>query len=130
MKVLDGQAAFDGHASFRTWLFGVIRRTASEHRRRQWLADVLPERWTARMPEPDVAADPERIVADSESVARLRRALLLLSRRQRELLHLVFYSDTTVEEAAGILGISVGSARTHYHRAKARRRELLAEELK
>src|SRR5688572_19986646 len=37
LKVLDGRAAFRGHSSYKTWLFGVIRRTASEHRRRRLL---------------------------------------------------------------------------------------------
>ena len=37
VKVLDGKARFEGRAAFRTWLFAVIRRTASSHRRTQWL---------------------------------------------------------------------------------------------
>jgi len=40
LKVLDGRAVFGGQSTFRTWLFGVVRRTALEHRRRhawRWL---------------------------------------------------------------------------------------------
>ena len=33
LKVLDGSARFKGRASFQTWLFGVIRRTALHQRR-------------------------------------------------------------------------------------------------
>jgi len=60
-----------------------------------------------------------------ESVQQLQEALLQVSVRQREVLHLVFYAELTVEDSAEILHISVGSARTHYHRGKARLAELL-----
>src|SRR5262249_44642925 len=41
LKLMDGRARFDGHAQFRTFLFGVIRRTASEERRRRVVRSVL-----------------------------------------------------------------------------------------
>ena len=125
VKVLEGSARFDGRSSAKTWLFAVIRRTAAERRRRQWLLDLLPGRWLRAHPEPEGSPDPESLTAQSQANARLRTALLQLSGRQRELLHLVFYQDLSIEEAAGVLGISVGSARTHYERAKARLRQRL-----
>lgn len=125
LKVLDGRARFDGRSSAKTWLFAVIRRTAAERRRRQWLLDLIPARWLLLHPEPDTAPDSESLADASESSARLRAALLKLSARQRELLHLVFYQDLTLEEAAAVLGVSIGTARTHYHRGKARLRLLL-----
>jgi DNA-directed RNA polymerase specialized sigma24 family protein len=41
---------------------------------------------------------------------------------------LVFSEGQTVEQSAEILGISLGTARTHYHRAKQSMREFLAQE--
>jgi RNA polymerase sigma factor (sigma-70 family) len=126
LKVLDGRAVFRGGATFRTWLFGVIRRTAAEHRR-----SVLRRLASFWRVDANVVESMEPDAGDSLDAAtiadRLRRAMRVLPPRQREVLHLVFHDDLTVEAAAGVMGVSVGSARTHYARGKARLRDLLGD---
>lgn len=73
------------------------------------------------------APDPEAAAGMSETNEALRAALIELPRRQREVLHLVFYQDLTVEEAAGIMGVGLGTARTHFERGKTRLRQVFAE---
>jgi len=127
LKALDGRARFEGRASERTWFFAVIRRTAAERRRRGLVRRLALSRWASRRLDPGAAiATPEAVADDDRVAAGLRTLLLRLSPRQRALLHLVFYQELTVEQAAGVLGISVGSARTHYARGKARLRTMLA----
>ena len=127
MKVLSGSARFEGRSAFKTWLFGVIRRTAQEHQRRARLRERRAER-IAGEAAPLEAPQIERDIVRAESSRRLVEALELLSERQREVLHLVFYQDLTIEEAAGVMDVSLGSARTHYERGKARLRALLEED--
>jgi RNA polymerase sigma-70 factor (ECF subfamily) len=123
LKIFEGKARFDGRSTLKTWLFAVIRRTAATRRRLRWLREL-------RFVRDDVSAVPdgnesaERRVIHSERTSALLRALSRLARRQREVIELVFYHDMTIEEAAGVVGVSVGTARVHYHRAKQR---LLAE---
>ncbi|HYM62555.1 MAG TPA: RNA polymerase sigma factor [Thermoanaerobaculia bacterium] len=123
VKIFDGKARFDGRSSLKTWLFAVIRRTAAARRRLRWLRDL-------RFVAGDVSAVPdsndsaERRVIHSERTSALIQALNRLARRQREIIELVFYHDMTIEEAAVVAGVSTGTARVHYHRAKQR---LLAE---
>jgi RNA polymerase sigma-70 factor, ECF subfamily len=126
LTVLDGRARYDGRSSFRTWLFGVIRRTAASERRKAWLRGLLLER-DGDTVRPQALASPDAKVETDSRRDGLSHALARLATRQREVLHLVFYQDLTVEEAAGVMGVSVGSARTHYARGKSRLATLLGD---
>jgi len=127
LKVMQGRARFDGRAALRTWWFAVIRHTAADERRRLWWRRLKHTAWAEKLlptaPEPEAAgAELDR----SQRQAWFERALTLLPVRQREVLHLVFYQELTIEQAAAVMRVSLGSARTHYHRGKLRLRELLA----
>lgn len=129
LMVLEGSASFGGRSSFKTWLFGVIRYTALDQRRRGLRRMRILRDWLVRSSfERPTAADPVATLAMAERAARLRAELERLPRRQRELLHLVFYQDLSIEEAAGVLRVALGTARTHYERGKRRLRERLGEE--
>src|SRR5216117_420368 len=129
LKLLDGRARYDGRSSFRTFVFGVIARTAREVRRRAALRRWVPLASLVLGPGAvDGRPDPATALVWAEETTRLVRALGRLSARQRQVLHLVFYEDLTIAEAAAVAGVSVGTARTHYERGKAALRTLLGEE--
>lgn len=125
LKVLSGAARFDGRSEPKTFLYGVIRRTALEHRRRfvrervRVVLGLPASNDRARTPSPEDTA------VAGEASERLTAALARLSDRQREVLHLVFAADLTVDGAAEVMGVSVGAARKHYDRGKTRLRSLL-----
>ena len=128
LKILEGKACFRGESSLKTWLFAVIRKTAiSEHRKNllrklRW-ADSSEQATTlvSQLEQPGVAFE------KSEARALFQNALKSLPRRQREALHLVFYQDLSLNDAAEVMGISIGSARQHYDRGKKRLRESLGQ---
>lgn len=128
LKYLDGRARFDGRAAFKTWLFAVIRRTAAERRRKRYRRERLAA-WFGPAEAPQAPA-PDRDVARSQAARRVVAALATLPARQREVLHLVFYGDLSVGEAARVMGVSVGSARTHYDRGKRRLARLLDPDMR
>ena len=126
LSVLDGRAQYDGRSSFRTWLFGVIRRTALWERRKAWLRGLLLNR-EAESLRPQAAAATDEGAAQDSRREHLVQSLGRIAAHQREVLQLVFYHELTVDEAAAAMGVSVGSARTHYARGKARLATLLGD---
>jgi len=121
LKILGGKARFNADSSFRTWIFGVIRNTAADQRRSWWRRLFRDHEWSADRQSSDSQINPDA----KSRTAELHTAMSELSERQREVLHLTFYQEMTIEEAARIMGVSTGSARTHYERGKVRLRHLL-----
>src|SRR5215510_8710051 len=126
LKILEGKARFRGEAAFKTWLFAVIRKTAAGEYRRRVLRSL---RLITGAEQPSDSASremgPAATLEKSEIQIRFQTALKSLPARQREALHLVFYEDLSLREAADVMGISIGSARQHYERGKKRLRETL-----
>jgi len=128
LRIVSGRARFSGRSSFKTWVFGVIRMIARSERRRAWLWSSRHRRSDAALGVPDSASRADADVEDAERAERLTRALTRLSDRQREVLQLAFYHDLTIEDAAHVMRVSVGSARTHYDRGKKALARLLTVE--
>ena len=126
LKVLDGRARFAGQSELRSFLFGVIRHTAREERRRRLIRRTLSLGLLDH--EPSVPAPGLTAILRDERSRELEAALKQLSARQGELLLLVFYQGLSIADAATVLGISLGSARTHYERGKAQLRRLLGKD--
>ena len=124
VKVLGGKAKYDGRSDFKTWLFAVIRLTAAEERRRTLFRRL--RLWTY---QPRITAEEpaEALLSRSELQHAFRQALAALPRRQQQILQLVFYHDLSLSQAAGVMGVSLGSARTHYDRGKKAISERLEE---
>jgi RNA polymerase sigma-70 factor (ECF subfamily) len=125
LAILEGEARFGGRSSLRTWLFAVIQN----HARSRWRRARNSLRALAQLavfaPAAETAATDDPL-PDREQ-ARVLSALRALPRRQGQLLDLVFYRDLSIAEAAVVLGISLGTARMHYERAKAAMRQRLPD---
>ena len=75
---------------------------------------------------PDAATPDEEVVAREEHRA-VAEAVRRLPRRQRESLVLRYYLELTDAEIAQILGVTVGSVKTHLHRGMAALGKVLEE---
>lgn len=121
VEILSGRARFDGHSSLRTFLFAVVQKLALSRFRR--VATRL--RLLRQFGAPIDAATP---AAEPGDARRLWRAVEALPARQRDIIELVFLRELTIEEAARVMGVTTGTGRTHYERAKQALRRALGND--
>ena len=132
LRTLDGRARFSEKSSLKTWFFAVIKNVANDIYRTQKrhsslnLKLVTEELITTGIKTEHINDNPlsESIEAE-ESSMQLQYALKQLPQRQKEVLHLAFYAEFTLEEVSQTLNINLGSVRTHYHRGKIKLAQLL-----
>ena len=120
VEILSGSARFDKRSSLKTFMFGVVQNLArSRFRRRNTRLRVVDS----------FSAGQERSTGPEEPDSNLKRvweAVESLPQRQRDITELVFIRDMTIEEASKVMGVSVGTGRVHYDRAKKSLAERLA----
>ncbi len=120
LKVLEGKAVYNAKSRFKTWLFAVIRFTSFEYFKSEQKRSRLKEEWRSE------TAVPTQDRSGSSQQQIFKQVLKKLSPQQRQVLHLVFYQNCTINEAAQIMNIELGTARTHYERGKVQLRKRLA----
>lgn len=119
VKAFRGLRSFRGGASFRTWLLAIGANVLKD-RRRLWRKRAVME----LSPDlPDRSADPVGEAEAGWTAARLAEEIGKLPRLQREVFVLRAQQGIEYGEIATGLGISVGSARVHFHHAVKRLKE-------
>ena len=123
LKIIEGIARYEKLSSLKTWLFGVARITSLE---------LLRDRKVHAIEELDRESEQERdkepafvVSIDHFSKRAIASAIDELSLMQREVIYLHFYKDFSLSEISQVLGVTIGTVRTQYHRAKARLNSLL-----
>src|SRR5271157_3187516 len=108
------------------YLFGIARKLVLRHVERG-RPDVALETdlESSALPEMMVADDPLADLIDREGIEALRRSVLALPRRYREVVVLCDLEEVDYGEAALVLGCPIGTVRSRLHRA----RGLLLEKL-
>ncbi|GAA3105948.1 RNA polymerase sigma-70 factor (ECF subfamily) [Kribbella aluminosa] len=111
--------------SARAWLFGVARHVLHGYYRKEYRKQRLRVRRLVDRPIDETAAVDARLDAAALGPA-LRTALRELPAAERELLLLVAWENLTPSDAAQVLGIPAGTARSRLYRARQRMDERLA----
>lgn len=107
-------------APFKGWLFGIARTTLLAQQRRSREEAARPYRVSAVVDLVDDGGwDEVDARLDAQACGpRLRAALLALPAVERDILLLVAWDGLSPTEAAAVLGIPPGTARSRLHRAR------------
>ncbi len=114
-----------GAVPFKRWLVRVAVNLAKNHRRDAG-------RWSTGAVEPELLAaggpSAPEVMEKAQATARVRRAVLLLPRRQREVLTLRLDAELPFAEIGEALGITENAAKVSFHLAARRLRAELGQE--
>lgn len=105
---------FKGNSKVSTWILGITRNLAFNLLRKEKRGD--------RLPKEKSHVDPAK---QAEMSVHIERALGTLPDTHREVVHLVYYEEMNLREAAEVLGIPEGTVKSRMHYA----RKALAKEL-
>ena len=121
IEVLSGSARFDNRSSLRTFMFGVVQNLAKSRFRRMTSRLRLLRQFGPTLVPATVEAD------EAQAGTDVWQAVMALPARQRDVIELVFLRELTIEEASRVMGVTVGTGRVHYDRAKKALRQSLGD---
>ena len=113
VELLSGKAQYRRQSTLKTFVFGVVQNLARSRLRRVATRLRLVETW--------LSADAATGAADTDDRSDfdpLWQAVRDLPARQRDIIELVFCRELSIEEASTVMGVTVGTGRVHYDRAK------------
>lgn len=112
------RGSFIPGAAVTPWAFAIARRLLIDRVRRGGREVLLGPHEEGRihsLPAPDAGADDE--LAARELARRLHRVMLALPEPQRSAYELVKFDGLRLDEAAQVLGVSLGAIKQRLHRA-------------
>jgi RNA polymerase sigma-70 factor (ECF subfamily) len=121
-KAFRSLRTFKPGAKFSTWIFAIAYHGCCDriNRRKHYSGEELPER-------ADSALGPEGQVIALDEASRLRAAIDALPEKYRTVVTLFHLQGRQYEEIAKVLGLPMGTVKTHLFRAKEQLRRLLGE---
>jgi RNA polymerase sigma-70 factor (ECF subfamily) len=104
----------DAHVSVRSWLCGISRRVAADHRRKR----SRHERKLEALPRPGPNLDFEREIEDQQLIAALERALAELEPERCEVFVLAEIEGMTAREISEALGVNPNTVSSRLRAAR------------
>ena len=126
---------FRGDSKFSSWLYRIATNRALTHLKKRRRRAVTVDIESGPHVEVDVIDDgrgeemsPELMVRDEEFRRAVRAAVLELPEQYRVVVTLFYLEERSYKEVVAILGIPMGTLKTHLHRSRALLRDILTKQ--
>ena len=128
IKVNAGLAEFRGESSVKTWILRITVNACKDY-----LKSAYARRVTMFDQEEEYqipTADTTEAIEQKQDGEQIRKALLLLPEKYREVLVCLYFEERSVAETAKVLGLSEGTVKSRLSRARDKFRVILEREWK
>lgn len=123
LRLARSASSFRGDAQLSTWLYRVARNVCTDHVRYAARRPATPVEDIGELPQAGVADD---LVTAHDTARTIADALARLDERSRTLVLLVGVDGLSYAEAAEVVGVAVGTAKSRVSRARAALGRMLA----
>jgi RNA polymerase sigma-70 factor (ECF subfamily) len=124
LEVWRNAGEYEGRSTVATWVFGIARnKSLSQLRRKR--DESLSEDDMAELEDP--SASPETVAAQGHLATLVDRAMGHLTPEHREVLHLTYRQELSVQEISEITGVPTNTVKTRMFYARQRMKQLLAD---
>ena len=130
MRVIESRARYTPQAKFTTWLYTIAHHRLVDHWRARGLTLVSldDEEGGAAEPSTGEVADPRRIAAGRESLAKLAAGIAALPLAQREAFLLHHEGGLSIADIAAATGSNEEAAKSRLRYAMNKLREAIGDE--
>ena len=129
IKVYKALGSFREDSRFSTWVYRIAyNHCISEIRKHTRVIDLVDE--SPEIPDENGILNGLEILAAEERKQYLKRALEALPETDSVVVTLFYYEELSLEEIAGITGLSNGNVRIRLHRARKKLMQVLGGHLK
>lgn len=134
IRVYQGLPGFRGESRLSTWIYRIAYNVcAAELDRARHRVDFISidegeDEERPRLDLRDAGQDPETLFSRIDFRWTIQRLLDRLPPRYKAILTLFYLEEMSYEEIGEIMGLPMGTVKTHLHRAKQALRDMIVEE--
>ncbi len=116
IKVNKNLSTFQGNSSIKTWIIRITINTCKDYLKSAWNQKVVP---MTEYEENTIHTDEDYTAVEQQDQNQMiRETVLKLPDKYKDIILCVYFQDMTINEAANILKIAEGTAKSRLSRAK------------